>query len=37
LDFGNQLLGMKQDRISYVGSRANAEFSTTPRAQVLPV
>jgi hypothetical protein len=28
--FGNQLLGMKQDRISYVGSRANAEFSTTP-------
>ncbi len=26
--FGNQLLGMKQDRISYVGSRANAEFST---------
>jgi len=28
--FGNQLLGMKQDRISYVGSRANAEFSTMP-------
>jgi hypothetical protein len=27
--FGNQLLGLKQDRISYVGSRANAEFSTT--------
>ncbi|MCX6910343.1 MAG: hypothetical protein NTY01_20185 [Verrucomicrobia bacterium] len=26
--FGNQLFGMKQDRISYVGSRANAEFST---------
>jgi hypothetical protein len=26
--FGNQLLGMKQDRISFVGSRANAEFST---------
>jgi hypothetical protein len=26
--FGNQLLGVKQDRISYVGSRANAEFST---------
>lgn len=28
--FGNQLLGMKQDRISYVGSRANTEFSTLP-------
>jgi hypothetical protein len=28
--FGSQLLGMKQDRISYVGSRANAEFSTVP-------
>ncbi|MFA6544759.1 MAG: hypothetical protein WCS99_10060 [Limisphaerales bacterium] len=28
--FGNKLLGMKQDRISYVGARANAEFSTTP-------
>jgi hypothetical protein len=26
--FGKQLLGMKQDRISYVGARANAEFST---------
>jgi hypothetical protein len=26
--FGNQILGMKQDRISYVGARANAEFST---------
>ncbi len=26
--FGNQLYGMKQDRISYVGARANAEFST---------
>ena len=26
--FGDQLLGMKQDRISYVGARANAEFST---------
>jgi hypothetical protein len=25
---GNQLLGMKQDRISFVGARANAEFST---------
>ena len=28
--FGNQLLGMKQDRISYVGSRANAELTTVP-------
>ena len=28
--FGNQLLGMKQDRISYVGARASAEFSTAP-------
>ena len=27
---GNQLLGMKQDRISYVGARASAEFSTAP-------
>jgi hypothetical protein len=27
--FGDQLLGMKEDRISYVGARANAEFSTT--------
>ena len=27
--FGNHLVGMKQDRISYVGARANAEFSTT--------
>lgn len=26
--FGKQLLGMKQDRISYVGTRANAEFTT---------
>ena len=26
--FGDQLFGMKQDRISYVGARANAEFST---------
>ncbi len=26
--FGDRLLGMKQDRISYVGARANAEFST---------
>ena len=26
--YGNRLLGMKQDRISYVGARANAEFST---------
>ena len=26
--FGNRLLSMKQDRISYVGARANAEFST---------
>jgi hypothetical protein len=28
--FGHQLLGMREDRISYVGSRANAEFSTAP-------
>jgi hypothetical protein len=28
--FGNKLLGMKQDRISYVGARANVEFSTKP-------
>ena len=28
--FGNQLYGMKQDRISYVASRANAEFSSVP-------
>ena len=27
---GNQLLGIPQDRISFVGSRANAEFSTVP-------
>jgi hypothetical protein len=27
---GNRLLGMKQDRISYVGARASAEFSTAP-------
>lgn len=27
--FGNHLVGTKQDRISYVGARANAEFSTT--------
>ena len=27
---GNRLLGMKQDRISYVGACANAEFSTLP-------
>jgi hypothetical protein len=26
--FGDRLLGMKQDRISFVGARANAEFST---------
>jgi hypothetical protein len=26
--FGTRLLGMKADRISYVGARANAEFST---------
>ena len=26
--FGDRLLGMKQDRISYVGARSNAEFST---------
>ena len=26
--FGDQLLGLKQDRISYVGARANGEFST---------
>jgi hypothetical protein len=28
--YGNRLLGMKQDRISYAGARANAEFSTLP-------
>lgn len=28
--YGNRLLGMKQDRVSFVGARANAEFSTTP-------
>ncbi|MCX6894721.1 MAG: hypothetical protein NTZ16_04310 [Verrucomicrobia bacterium] len=28
--YGNFLLAMKQDRISYVGARANAEFSTKP-------
>jgi hypothetical protein len=28
--FGNQLLGLKQDRISFVGARASAEFSTLP-------
>lgn len=28
--YGSRLLGMKQDRISYVGARANAEFSTPP-------
>jgi hypothetical protein len=27
---GNQLLGVKQDRISYLGARASAEFSTAP-------
>jgi len=27
--FGDHIVGMKQDRISYVGARANAEFSTT--------
>lgn len=26
--FGNHLAGMKRDRITYVGARANAEFST---------
>jgi len=26
--YGKRLLGMKQDRITYVGARANAEFST---------
>lgn len=30
--FGNKLLGMRQDRLSYVGARANAEFSTVPFA-----
>jgi hypothetical protein len=30
--YGNRLLGMQQDRISYVGARANAEFSTVPFA-----
>jgi len=28
--FGNRLYGMRQDRISFVGARANAEFSTMP-------
>jgi hypothetical protein len=28
--FGSQLLGVQQDRISYVGARASAEFSTAP-------
>jgi len=28
--YGNRLLGMKQDRISFVGARANAEFSSLP-------
>jgi hypothetical protein len=28
--YGNHLLGMKQDRVSFVGARANAEFSTVP-------
>jgi hypothetical protein len=28
--FGRQLLGLPQDRISYVGARANVEFSTRP-------
>lgn len=28
--YGDHLLGMKQDRISFVGARANAEFSATP-------
>ena len=27
---GNQLLGVQEDRISYVGARGNAEFSTRP-------
>jgi hypothetical protein len=30
--FGNRLLGVPQDRISYVAARANAEFSTLPFA-----
>ena len=28
LHYGNRLLGMKQDRVSFVSARANAEFST---------
>jgi len=28
--YGNRVLGVKQDRISFVGARANAEFSTRP-------
>ena len=28
--YGNRLLGMKQDRLSFVGARSNAEFSTPP-------
>jgi hypothetical protein len=30
LHYGNHVLGMKQNRISFVGARANAEFSTLP-------
>lgn len=30
--FGNRIAGMKEDRISFVGARANAEFSTIPFA-----
>ncbi len=30
LHYGNRVLGMKQDRVSFVSARANAEFSTRP-------
>jgi len=30
--FGNRIAGMREDRISFVGARANAEFSTSPFA-----
>jgi hypothetical protein len=30
LHYGNRLLGMKRDRVSFVSARANAEFSTRP-------
>ena len=30
LHYGNRVLGMQQDRVSFVGARANGEFSTRP-------